>query len=166
MTMTETVEAPRTPRATKRVSDADKVIGRRLSAFRRLQGVSQQALGEHVGLTFQQIQKYENGTNRMSVGKVLQFAAFLKLPVGAFFEGLEGEAPNTSMPEGFSDAALRAARAIMRLPNEHSQIEVGKVCNRMVEIFEDIERMKEDEIGHLPEPARAGEAHHRHADGL
>lgn len=124
-------------RASKRVMDADRAVGRRLSALRRLQGVSQSTIAEAAGLTFQQVQKYENGTNRISCGKLLIFANRLGVPVGTFFEGLQGDL-TAPPPEDFSDAALRAARSIMRLADEHAQREVGKVCNRMVEIMEEI----------------------------
>jgi len=55
-----------------------------------LLGMSQEKLGEHLGLTFQQIQKYEKGANRISASKLWDIARFFKVDIGYFFEGLNG----------------------------------------------------------------------------
>ena len=52
-------------------------------------GMSQERLGEQMNLTFQQIQKYEKGTNRIGASRLFQLAEVLNVPVGFFFEGLE-----------------------------------------------------------------------------
>lgn len=54
-------------------------------------GMSQDKLGQAIGLTFQQIQKYEKGTNRIGASRLYQFATVLNVPPGWFFEGLEGQ---------------------------------------------------------------------------
>jgi len=54
-------------------------------------GMSQDKLGQTIGLTFQQIQKYEKGTNRIGASRLYQFATVLDVPPGWFFEGLEGQ---------------------------------------------------------------------------
>ncbi len=73
-------------------SDQDKRIdahvGRRLRRRRTLLGMSQTALGQAVGLTFQQIQKYERGTNRIGSGRLYQFAEVLDVPVQFFFDDM------------------------------------------------------------------------------
>ena len=66
----------------------DVVIGKRLRFYRLQKGVSQTEIGAHVGLTFQQIQKYEKGSNRLSTSRLLQFAAFLDISPDAFLAGL------------------------------------------------------------------------------
>lgn len=66
----------------------DVHVGRHVRQRRMLIGASQEQLGEHSGLTFQQIQKYEKGTNRISAGRLLQIAGFLGVRVESFFEGL------------------------------------------------------------------------------
>lgn len=66
----------------------DAHVGRLVRQRRMLVGASQEQLGEHLGLTFQQIQKYEKGTNRISAGRLLQIADFLGVRVESFFEGL------------------------------------------------------------------------------
>ncbi|MFI5023851.1 MAG: helix-turn-helix domain-containing protein [Alphaproteobacteria bacterium] len=69
--------------------DIDRLVGARLRMRRTLLGMNQSRLGEAAGLTFQQVQKYENGANRISASKLHQFARFLGVPVSFFFEGVE-----------------------------------------------------------------------------
>jgi transcriptional regulator with XRE-family HTH domain len=68
----------------------DRHIGARVRARRIAVGISQSKLGQEVGITFQQVQKYEKGTNRISSGRLLQFARILGVDVGYFFEGAPG----------------------------------------------------------------------------
>ena len=63
----------------------NKYVGARLKAARKTAGVSMEDLAETVGITFQQVQKYENGTNRVSPGYLVHFAAKLDVPVWWFF---------------------------------------------------------------------------------
>ncbi len=63
-------------------------VGARVRECRRSLDISQRALGECLGLTFQQIQKYEKGTNRISASKLWALSHFFKVPVEWFFEGL------------------------------------------------------------------------------
>lgn len=75
---------------TKGVPDhVDKHVGKRLRVRRSLLGISQEKLAEAVGVTFQQIQKYERGTNRVSASRLLKFSQILSVPVDYFYEHLE-----------------------------------------------------------------------------
>ena len=60
-------------------------VGNRIRMRRTLLGMSQQRLGKALGLTFQQVQKYERGTNRVSAGKLFQLARILDVPIGDFY---------------------------------------------------------------------------------
>ena len=71
------------------MSAVDVHVGRRVHTARLAKGLSQSALGSALGLTFQQIQKYENGTNRISTGRLHEIAELLEVPLAYFFEGLE-----------------------------------------------------------------------------
>src|SRR3954470_23935876 len=75
----------------KQVTAAEKQIGERIAAFRKMRGISQGALGEAVGVTFQQVQKYEKGTNRASAGRLQQMAGVLGVPLISFFDDVAGE---------------------------------------------------------------------------
>ena len=67
----------------------DVQVGNRLRRRRTLMGLSQEKLGEAVGLTFQQIQKYERGANRMGASRLYEFSRILDIPVSYFFEDIE-----------------------------------------------------------------------------
>jgi transcriptional regulator with XRE-family HTH domain len=66
----------------------DLHVGARIRLRRRMQGVSQEKLADALGLTFQQVQKYERGANRVSASKLYEIAAALRSPVSYFFDGL------------------------------------------------------------------------------
>jgi transcriptional regulator with XRE-family HTH domain len=80
------------PRST---GSLDLHFGEKLRAGRLMMHVSQQDLGKALGLSFQQIQKYEKGTNRMSAATLFQIAAALKLDVLYFYEGLPRSTKNS-----------------------------------------------------------------------
>ena len=69
-------------------NEIDDYVGKRLRRRRRLLGLTQQALGEMVGIRFQQIQKYECGANRVSAARLFELAEALGVPVQYFYEGL------------------------------------------------------------------------------
>lgn len=74
--------------AARRTTEIDAAVGRVVRTRRIELGLSQTGLAQACGITFQQIQKYENGANRISCSRLWQFAAVLDLPVARFFEGL------------------------------------------------------------------------------
>ena len=103
----------------RKPSPVDAHVGSRIRLRRKLLGLSQQQLAERLGLTFQQVQKYERGVNRVSASKLYETALVLNAPVTHFFEGLgeqpaagkspDGEAAVTAFlmtPEGLELAAL------------------------------------------------------------
>lgn len=73
----------------RRPNPVDLHVGARIRMRRRILGVSQERLAEDLGLTFQQVQKYERGANRVSASKLYEIAKSLQSPVDYFFEGLE-----------------------------------------------------------------------------
>ena len=98
---------PRDTIATKKApSPIDKHVGRRVRMRRKMLAMSQEKLGAALGLTFQQVQKYENGTNRMGASRLQQMSDILQVPVEFFFEG----APNASEPHGSNRSALSVAQ--------------------------------------------------------
>ena len=76
----------------------DVHVGNRVRLRRTLLGINQTQLGEAVGLTFQQVQKYERGTNRISASRLFQFALILDVPVSYFFDDLD-EGVKASSPD-------------------------------------------------------------------
>lgn len=73
-----------------RANSIDEYVGMRLRQKRSLLGLSQEKLADAVGITFQQIQKYENGANRISASRLFQLSSILNVPVSFFFERYEG----------------------------------------------------------------------------
>lgn len=82
----------------------DLHVGARLRLRRMMQGVSQEALARKLGVTFQQIQKYENGQNRIGASRLYQLSLALKAPVGFFFVDLPG--PDDIEGDGRAEAAM------------------------------------------------------------
>lgn len=66
---------------------SDICVGRIIAISRRRMGMSQKELAEHLGITFQQIQKYETGGNRISAGKLMQIAAAFEMSPGQLLDG-------------------------------------------------------------------------------
>lgn len=91
-------------RKTKGTPDnVDIHVGQRLRVRRSLLGMSQEKLAEAIGLTFQQIQKYERGINRISAGRLFQFSKILDVPIGYFYDKIGGEISAAPAYGGLSD---------------------------------------------------------------
>lgn len=118
----------------------DRHVGSRVRLRRMLAGVSQEKLGEGLGLTFQQVQKYEKGSNRISASRLQQIAKMLDVEVSFFFEG----APTGDMPTGgFSDAAsssyvsdFMGTSEGVQLTKAFARIKDGKVRRRIIDLVE------------------------------
>jgi transcriptional regulator with XRE-family HTH domain len=104
------------PRKTPDTRDVD--VGRRVRALRLEKGMSQTDLGAELGITFQQIQKYEKGTNRIGAGRLQRIAEVLDVPVSVFFAD-GSSAPARGRDSLFelvdTGAALRLLRAYSRI---------------------------------------------------
>ncbi|MET0444109.1 MAG: helix-turn-helix transcriptional regulator [Pseudorhodoplanes sp.] len=77
----------------KKPNPTDMHVGSRIRLRRNMLGMSQEKLGERLGITFQQIQKYEKGTNRVGASRLQAIANILGVPVAFFFEDLPGADP-------------------------------------------------------------------------
>jgi transcriptional regulator with XRE-family HTH domain len=106
----------------------DKHVGTKLRARRTKLGMTQSTLAEALGLTFQQVQKYEKGANRIGAGRLQQIAQILHMPVGSFFEGLPHEPRPRRVPTDAPDLqyvadylatadGLQLTKAFMQIPN-------------------------------------------------
>ena len=89
--MTQTAQPNR-----KRSTQYDRHVGGRLRLARTSRGMSQSDLGQTLGLTFQQVQKYEKGTNRVSASRLQQIANVLKVTPDFFFDGASAKAVGKS----------------------------------------------------------------------
>lgn len=95
----------------------DRHVGRRVGEKRISLGYNQSDLGRALGLTFQQIQKYEKGANRISASKLWNIARFLKVDISSFFQGLAqpGMAEDTALAFDHDFPATRHSLDIARL---------------------------------------------------
>ena len=89
----------------------DMHVGGRIRARRRIIGVSQGVLAESLGLTFQQVQKYERGANRVSASKLYEIARKLQVSIAYFFDGLAD--PETAAAEGLDHGANEEVHAFL-----------------------------------------------------
>jgi len=84
----------------KQANPIDAQVGNRVRIRRMLIGMSQERLGDLLGLTFQQVQKYEKGVNRIGAGRLFEVSRILGVPIDFFYEGVS--APGTDKP-GFTE---------------------------------------------------------------
>ena len=120
----------------------DLHVGGRLKQIRGLRGLSQTNLADAVGLTFQQIQKYEKGTNRVGASRIQQIAEILQVPVSFLFEGGPSGVPG---PEGFSEGAspsyvsdFLATSEGLALTKAFTRITDSKMRRSIVDLVEQI----------------------------
>ncbi|HEY8964476.1 MAG TPA: helix-turn-helix transcriptional regulator [Alphaproteobacteria bacterium] len=124
-----------TSRKTKDIAGSrDKVFGLRLRQRRNFLGMSQQMLGDAVGLTFQQVQKYEHGTNKISAARLIDFAAILKVPVSYFFGGL-------------ADIGEKTPRSLAVSDNDQNSLEDDPILKKeSTQLLKNYYRIKDTEL--------------------
>ena len=109
----------------KRPNPTDVYVGSRVRMRRKMLGLSQEKLGEKLGITFQQIQKYEKGTNRVGASRLQAMATALEVPVSYFFpdavasqgNGLQEEGATFMMDFLSTTEGLELSRAFVRIRN-------------------------------------------------
>jgi transcriptional regulator with XRE-family HTH domain len=121
---------------TKAPDACDADVGRRIRAQRLVCHMSQTELGNRVGITFQQIQKYEKGVNRVGAGRLARIAEVLSVPVAFFFSGDQRTTDTTeNINSGLS--FLESAGAV-RLVRAYSQIEDPQIRRALVDLAEEV----------------------------
>ena len=111
--------------------DADKVIGERIKARRNQFGMSQGALGKELGISFQQVQKYEKGANRVSTGRLVQICQALECSITDLAEGLSGKDAKITAASQF--AASRDGVAILDALSRMGDTEVRRQIINLAE---------------------------------
>lgn len=101
----------------------DRHVGRRVCEKRIALGYNQTDLGQALGVTFQQVQKYEKGANRISASKLWDIARFFRVDIGYFFEGLTASQPGMAEPE--------AEAFVHDFPATRQTIEIGRLAPRL-----------------------------------
>jgi transcriptional regulator with XRE-family HTH domain len=123
--------------ARKGPSSVDKVVGKNIRIHRLAKGLSQTELGNRLDITFQQIQKYENGANRVGSGRLYQIASILEVPVTSFFEGSE-RIEHSNKPPVFG---LLAEPYSLKLIQAFSEIKDTHARRSIVNLVETIARL-------------------------
>ncbi len=106
--------APKTGRKTERVTrgrlgrphPVDVHVGSRVRLRRTLLGMSQEKLGEAIGLTFQQVQKYERGANRIGSSRLFELSKVLDVPVSFFFDDMAEELASATTVRGLAEVPI------------------------------------------------------------
>ncbi len=114
----------------KNPNPIDVHVGSRVRMRRMLAGLSQEKLGERLELTFQQVQKYEKGSNRVSASRLYQMAQILGVPVQFFFEELPEQAKGSfGSAQGFSESSQETM--IMDFLNSSDGLQLNKAFSEI-----------------------------------
>ena len=128
--------------STKAPNPVDKYVGSRVRMRRIMLGMSQEKLGEALGLTFQQVQKYEKGTNRVGASRLQQISEILQVPVSFLFDGGPSGVVNAEgFREGGSPAYVSdflATAEGLALTRAFTRISDAKMRRSIVELVEQI----------------------------
>ena len=123
----------------KRPDPVDVEVGHRIRIERLARGLSQTALANQLGVTFQQVQKYEKGVNRVGAGRLTKIAEVLGVPVGAFFTGKEVFESEQKAGVGEpSPLKLLTVSGAFRLLRAYADIEDGDLRRAIVDLVEQV----------------------------
>src|SRR3954454_7425496 len=127
------------PMPAKSPNPVDVHVGERIRMWRTRRKISRITLGEAIGLTHQQIQKYENGTNRIGASRLQQICAVLQIPVSALFEGAAGSSPHeNSTPRDIIDfmrsqEGVRLVAAFSRITDRKMRRGIARLTRGIAE---------------------------------
>lgn len=121
-----------------RISAVDVYVGRRVRAARMAHGRSQEELAHALGVSFQQVQKYEKGVNRIGTGRLHAIAEFLDEPLTYFFDGIEKPQSGRPGMSAITDAlstkeGVRIAVALSRIRNPETRRRIADLLESMIE---------------------------------
>jgi transcriptional regulator with XRE-family HTH domain len=127
---------------------ADVQVGEAIRAHRLIAGLSQQALADRLDVSFQQIQKYEKGTNRVGAGRLPQIAKILNVPISALFDPHANTSPGASAASA-APVALIPDKSALSLLNSFAGITNSAIRRGLVDLTDAIAKA-------LPEDKRKG----------
>jgi transcriptional regulator with XRE-family HTH domain len=120
----------------KKPDPVDVLVGRNIKLHRLAKSMSQEELANQLGLTFQQLQKYERGINRVGGGRLFRIASILGVEISNFFEG--AERPDPVPVESFSPLSLISDPQSFRLVQSFSRIADPEMRRTLVNLVEKI----------------------------
>ncbi|MFX4226380.1 MAG: helix-turn-helix domain-containing protein [Porticoccaceae bacterium] len=122
--------------------EVDLFVGERIRFYRVMRGIAQTKLGKDVGVTFQQMQKYERGDNRVSCSRLHQISTVLGVPIGAFFPSEGGEGQDGLQQLEQSKVAID--RKTLNLVRFYGNIEDEGTRDRIYELLKELSKTKEE----------------------
>jgi transcriptional regulator with XRE-family HTH domain len=121
-------------RSAKSPSLIDVTVGRNVRIWRMSKGLSQAQLANRLGVTFQQVQKYEIGANRIGTGRLVKVAAILRIPISALFEGTTGTDPARSLLALVSDKrSFRLAHAFAAIKDNTCRESLANLVEKIAD---------------------------------
>jgi transcriptional regulator with XRE-family HTH domain len=119
-------------KSAKTPSPIDVTVGRNVRVWRMAKGLSQAQLAIRLGVTFQQVQKYETGGNRIPTGRLVKLAAILGVPIAALFEGTDAAEPSRSLLALVSDRrSFRLAHAFAAVKDNRCRLSLVNMVEKI-----------------------------------
>lgn len=115
------------------IEEVDKFIGKKIYSLRLAKGLSRQQLSEVIGVTHQQLQKYEKGTNRISVGRLVLIAKALSKDISYFYNGLDSSEHEPIMTQ-HQRMCIEVSRNFMKIENSEQQVAVNSLVKSLSRI--------------------------------
>ena len=113
-------------------SAVDVTVGRNVRVWRMAKGLSQAQFAIRLGVTFQQVQKYETGGNRIPTGRLVKLAAILGVPIAALFEGTDAAEPSRSLLALVSDRrSFRLAHAFAAVKDNRCRLSLVNMVEKI-----------------------------------
>jgi transcriptional regulator with XRE-family HTH domain len=122
----------------KQANPIDVQVGNRVRIRRMLIGMSQERLGDLLGLTFQQVQKYEKGVNRIGAGRLFEMSRILNVPVDFFYEGVSAAPLGTGEGNGAPVMEFVSSGEGLQLSLAFMKIKDGKVRKRVLDLVKSL----------------------------
>jgi transcriptional regulator with XRE-family HTH domain len=120
----------------QKVNSVDSLVGARIRILRKRRKMSQTDLGEAIGVTFQQIQKYENGKNRVGASRLHLVATALDVPIAELFDGVAESDPRLKPTKSvaFDPQALRFAEAFVKISDKEIRSSLVALAEAMARL--------------------------------
>jgi transcriptional regulator with XRE-family HTH domain len=134
----QTEETRVTLAAKKQANPIDIQVGNRVRIRRMLIGMSQERLGGLLGLTFQQVQKYEKGVNRIGAGRLFEVARILNVPVDFFYEGVNEATSGANETDGAPVMDFVSSGEGLQLSLAFMKIKDAKVRKRVLDLVKSL----------------------------
>ncbi len=135
-------------------NEIDSLVGARVRTRRTLMGLSQERLAEQSGVTFQQVQKYETGKNRISASRLVQFAKILDVPISFFFETIEMVGVTLTKSGGFAEnqqdqyfaGDIMTSKETLELIRTYYSIQDPKLRRNLMKVLKQMAQSQSSEI--------------------